>query len=116
MPLPSNVNRVTSVPGGMGKEMGVQVQIQVSWDEVGGPAALHQHDELWVHVLSTQPMNPTNVLPEEIISEIAPVVLAAYNHRVVCGWFPDNRTDDDETVIEWPYEQHWALPRLKVIG
>jgi hypothetical protein len=85
--------------------------MQVSWDEV--ETGSHPHAELWVRVLSTQRMKPSNVLPDEIVSQITPEVLAGYNHRNSCGWYPDLREDDDETVIEWPYEQWWALPKMR---
>ena len=92
--------------------MGVQVQTSVSWED-GEPAfGSDPGAELWVRVLSTQPMQTTNVLPEEVASKITPVVLAAYNHRA-CHWYGDLRQDDDETVIEWPYEQWWALPKVR---
>lgn len=90
--------------------MGVQVQIKVSWEEV--EVGNHPHAELWVRVLSTQRMKPSNVIPEGVSSQIPSEVLAGY-YATSCAWFPDLREDDDETVIEWPYEQWWALPKMR---
>lgn len=92
--------------------MGVQVQTSVSWED-GEPAfGSDPGAELWVRVLSTHMMKPSNVLPDEVLCKIPAEVLAGYNHRK-CVWQPDLRQDDDETVIEWPYEQWWALPKMR---
>lgn len=114
LPLPSNVNILTTVSGPTFPtgELGVQVKMKVSWED-GEPAfGSDTGAELWVRVLSTRPMETSNVLPEEVSSQIAPEALAGYNHRA-CHWYGDLRQDDDETVIEWPYEQWWALPRMR---
>lgn len=81
----------------------------VSWEDGFGD---NPANELWVRVLSSQMMKPSNVLPDEIASQIPAEVLADFNHRN-CQWQPDLRQDDDETVIEWPYEQWWSLPRMR---
>jgi hypothetical protein len=86
--------------------------MQVSWED-GEPAfGVDPGAELWVRVLSTQLLKTTNVVPDEVVSQIAPEALAGYNHRNA-KWFPDLRQDDDETVIEWPYEVWWSLPRMR---
>jgi hypothetical protein len=83
----------------------------VSVEEVQASGGLHPHGELWVRVLSTQPMAPTNVLPALVAAQIDPEVLS--NYRTVCQFETDLREDDDETIPEWPYEQWWALPRTR---
>jgi hypothetical protein len=86
--------------------------MQVSWED-GEPAyGVDPGAELWVRVLSTQLLQASNVVPDEVVSQIAPEALDGYNHRNA-KWFPDLRQDDDETVIEWPYEAWWALPRVR---
>ena len=89
--------------------MGVR-GVKVSWEEV----TLGDSDtgELWVRVLSTQPLEPSNVLPDNIASQVSPEILGGYR-KTGCSWYGDLRQDDDETVIEWPYEQWWALPRMR---
>lgn len=91
--------------------MGEQVNISVSWEEVEATNGLHPHGELWIRVLSEKAMEPTIVLPEEIVNQIPSELLKEYNHRTACDWQADLREDDDETVIEWPHEQWWALPK-----
>jgi hypothetical protein len=115
---PSNVNTVRSVLGGTygGDLMGEQVKISVSWEEVLPAEGLHPHGELWVRVLSEKPMEPTLDLPEVAASQISPEILGAYNHRTTCNWQADLREDDDETIPEWPYEQWWALPKMRTAG
>lgn len=113
--IPYNVGKVSPVT--RGQLMGEQVKMLVSWEEVEPALGLHPNGELWVRVLSTQELKLSNaVLPEEVASQITPEVLAGYNNRTVCGWYPDLRQDDDETIIEWPHEQWWALPKMKVIA
>lgn len=118
LPFPSNVNMVAGVLESThgGYPMGEQVDIRVSWEEVQPADGLHQHGELWIRVLSQKPMEATLVVPQEVVDQLSPEMLESYNHRTVCNWQADLREDDDETVIEWPYEQWWALPKMKVIA
>lgn len=116
LPTPYIVGYGHLVLGAAHREMGVQVQMKVSWEEVEPAEGLHPHGELWVRVLSEKPMEATLDLPREIASQITPEILAGYNDRTVCDWHPDLREDDDETIPEWPYEQWWALPKMRVIA
>lgn len=112
LPLPYIVKYGESGSASRATRMGVQVKMQVSWEEVQADG-LHPHGELWVRVLSEEPMKPSSDLPKMVASQITPEILAGYNDRTACGWQPDLREDDDETIPEWPYEQWWALPKMK---
>ena len=83
---------------------------QVSW-EYGEPAfGEGPGHELWVRVLSTHPHRQIEGVPDEILGAIPADVLSTYNPQAATR-YGDLRQDDDETVIEWPYEQWWALTK-----
>lgn len=91
----------------------IQVNMLVSWEEVQADSGLHPHGELWIRVLSTHELSPTTVLPPAVQAAVDPRALEDYNFRTVCNWQADLREDDDETIPEWPYEQWWALPKMR---
>lgn len=88
------------------------MKIRVSVEHVQAGEGLHPHGELWVRVLSEKPLDPSVNLPKEVASQIDAEVLGGY-YATACDWQADLREDDDETVIEWPYEQWWALPKVR---
>jgi len=83
--------------------------VKIELTEAEADTGLHHHSELWVRVLSSDPLDPSSNLPDIIAKRIAPEVLGKY-FTTACAWHEGLWEDDDPERSEFGFEQWWILP------
>lgn len=86
-------------------------RVKIELVEAEAEAGLHHHRELWVRVLSADPLECTPQLPPEIRKQIDPDVLAGYAQNS-CAWYENTWEDDDPEKSHFGFEQWWILPSI----
>jgi hypothetical protein len=85
--------------------------VKIELTEAEAETGLHHHSELWIRVLTSEPLECTPDVPERIRKQIPEEILAKYA-RTLCAWHEGIWEDDDPERQQYGFEQWLILPSI----